>query len=93
MGPCQYGGDAPATDCYESVYVFPFDEHKAPSCDPKQWVELRNEIFQMTRSGPLTGTLVVEMGTCPASGCQADQNGDYQIDVQATATAEISYVP
>ena len=90
--PCLGGGDA--ADCYETSFLFlDGSEYAVPSCSAGAWLELRNKTFIVNRDGPIDGTLVVELGTCAAQGCKTDANGNYRLDVQATAQVDMGYVP
>ncbi len=91
-GPKHCQGEQDAPDCYEGEFIFLYDQLKVPRCAAGEWLELKNAILQVSEPGPVTGTLVVELGTCPPQGCQSDGNGDYLLDVQASARAKMGYV-
>ncbi len=92
-GPKHCQGEHDAPDCYEGEFIFLYDQLKVPTCAAGEWLELKNKILQVYEAGPVTGTLVIEIGTCPTQGCQSDGNGDYLLDVQASAQVKMGYVP
>ncbi len=93
-GPIACKGYDDAPDCFESGTLFLSEELKLPTCGSGEWLEIHNEIFQMSHSGPREGTLVAELGTCPAEGCPVGPGGDHELAVvQAHAEVDLRYVP